>query len=70
MSKWSSRLDRLESEIGGRGCPGCGRGSDGPVVVTSTAWGDPKPEPCQVCGAEPLVITFSPDNPNDARWRR
>ncbi len=71
MSRWDARLDRLESEIGGRdGCPECGRGSDGPVVVTSTAWGDPKPEPCQVCGAVPLVVTFGTGNPNDTGWRR
>ncbi len=70
MSRWTSRLDKLRELIGGRdGCPECGRGSDGPVVVTSTAWGDPKPEPCQVCGAEALVVTFGPGKPNDARWR-
>ncbi len=66
MSRWTSRLDRLEAEIGGRGCPECGSGSDAPVVITSTAWGDPEPEPCGTCGAEPLVFTLTLDSPNNA----
>ncbi len=66
MSRWDTRLDRLADRIGGGdGCPGCGRGSEGPVVVTSTAWGDPKPEPCGTCGAEPFTFTLKLDNPND-----
>ncbi len=59
------RLDRLEAEIGGRGCPECGSGSEGPVTISFATWRDPKPEPCGTCGAEPFVFTLKLDNPND-----
>ncbi len=65
MSRWTSRLDRLESEIGGRGCPECGAGGQGPVEITFGPWRDPRPEPCSSCGSVPFTFTLKLDNPND-----
>ncbi len=66
MSRWDTRLDRLEDQIGGEKCPECGSGSEGPVRFRSTAWGDPEPKACETCGAEPYVFSLTLDNPNDA----
>ncbi len=69
----SKRLDRLESEIGGRGCSECGAGGPGPVRFRMQEHGDPQPEPCGTCGtcgAEPYVFTLRLDNPNEAGAER
>ncbi len=65
-----SRLDRLEDRLGGGACPECGSGSEGPVTIRSTAWGDPEPRPCPSCGAEPHHFTLTLDSPNDAGAER
>ncbi len=66
----SKRLDRLESATGGGECPSCGSGGTGPVRFRSTAWGDPEPKACEVCGAEPYRFTLRLDNPNEAGAER
>ncbi len=62
----SKRLDKVEDRIGGGACPACGNGSEGPVTFRMLEEGDPEPEPCQTCGAQPYRFTLRLDDPNNA----
>ncbi len=65
MSRWDARLDRLADRIGGGACPECGAGGQGPRRITVQQPGDPDPQPCGTCGAEPYRFTLTLDNPNN-----
>ena len=54
------RLERATTNDNTESCPAC----TGKMGIMSA--GDPAPEPCEVCGREPIILRLQFDHPH--RW--